>query len=315
MIRNLRLGYSVAVLLVFLILVPVLGEAKGAPVNVTVTQDRVTLGFQLDLSENLTSLPVANINLAHSNLSSVVGPINLAIEKLSPNARVQDLSLIARTFNVSGTSHLQENYTIVVAGANSNSGSSVAVDLSFLSMDVSDSITVGTVELNQVGLAYLLAPLLKEGQLANLGLLKVGWFIGGEKTLTPSIPEISTKGFSLLDFSWVPPISRWNEQQNLLGQSTTWNYNVAFPRFNLTYGPISPEQTLLTSFVAVYDPSLSLMISSDAFASGSTIQFDLPSPAEPIMPIAIVVSGLALLSTLLLDRRLTKPLMARRKKR
>ena len=290
-------------------------EAHGAPVTVVVRQDAVTLTIQLDLMENLTSLPMIGINVVNSNSTSVVGPINAGIRRLTPGASVQDLSLHARTLNSSGTWHLQENYTIVVTGATLNPGSTVIANLAFLSMNVSDPITVGNQELNRVGVGYLMDPLMKEAALSDAGLLKVGWFIDGSKTLTATIPEVTTRGFSLLDLSWVPQVSQWTQSRDILGQSTSWSYTPQLPRYNLTYGQLSPEQTLLKPFVAIYDPSFSMSVSSFAFGDGSTVQFDLFSPVEYAMSIIIVVAFIALVSAFILDRRFTKQSQPRRKKR
>jgi hypothetical protein len=306
---------GIAIMVLVIISISIVTEAQGAPVTVIVRQDAVTLTIQLDLMENLTSLPMININVLHSNSTSVVGPINAGIRKLTPGASIQDLSLRARTLNNSGTWHLQENYTVVVTGAILNPGSTTIANLAFLSMNVSDPITVGNQELNRVGDGYLMDPLMKEAALSEAGLLKVGWFIDGSKTLTATIPEVTTRSFSLLDLSWIPQVSLWTQSRDILGQSTSWSYTPELPRYNLTYGQLSPEQTLLKSYVAVYDPSFSMSISSIAFANGSTIQFDTFSPIEYTMPFIIASAFVVLVVAFILDRRYTKQALPRRKKR
>jgi hypothetical protein len=315
MTRTPFLQEGFAILVLLLISISIVTEAHGAPVTVTVRQDAIILTIQLDLMENLTSLPMININITHTNSTSVVGPINAGIRKLTPGASLQDLSLHVRTLNSSGTWHLQENYSLVVTGAIMNPGSTVIANLAFLSMNVTDPINVGNMELNRVGDGYLMDPLMKEAALSQAGLLKVGWYIDGSKTLTAVIPEATTRGFSLLDLSWIPQVSMWTQSRDILGRSTSWSYTPQFPRYNLTYGQESPEQTLLKSYVAVYDPSFSMSVSSFAFANGSTIQFDTFSPIEYAMPFIIALALIALLVAFILDRRFTKRSLPRRKNR
>jgi hypothetical protein len=305
---------GIAIMVLMLISISIMTEAQGAPVTVTVRQEAISLTFQLDLMENLTSLPMININIEPSNSSSVVGPIDAGIQKLAPGGSIQDLSLHVRTLNSSGTWHLQENYTLVVTGAILNPGSTIIANLAFLSMNVTDPINVGNIELNRVGDGYLMDPLMKEAALSDAGLLKVGWYIDGSKTLTATIPEATTRGFSLLDLSWIPQVSMWTQSRDILGQFTSWTYTPQLPRYNLTYGQESPEKTLLKSYVAIYNPSFSVSVSSFAFANGSTIQFDTFSPLEYTMPFIIAIAFIAVLVAFILDRRFTRQSLPRRKK-
>ena len=71
----------------------------------------------------------------------------------------------------------------------------------------------------------------------------------------------------------------------------------------------------MKSYVAVFDPSFSMSVSSFAFANGSTVQFDAFSPIEYAMPIIIAIAFITLIAAFVLDRRFTKQSLPRRKKR
>jgi hypothetical protein len=214
----------------------------------------------------------------------------------------------ARTINASRTWILSENYTLVITGVNTNSGSAIRSNTGFLTMNVADGISLGGLELNTVGQSYLLAPL--NSQPAN-----TAYFINGGATLNAAIPAQTTQTFSILDFSWVPAVSFWTRKDDLLGQSTTWTFDQGSPRFNLTYGPKSPEGPLIKAFTAVYYPAFQLTVPANAWASGSTVYFDLATPSELVMPTIILISIMVLGATFLLDRRLSVTQRFRAKKR
>jgi hypothetical protein len=198
-----------------------------------------------------------------------------------------------------------------------NAGSRISSDLSFLSMNVSDSISISNVELNTVGAYYLLVPLKTLPQTTS-----TGYFLDGETFRSTVIPGLNTEKFRFLDFTWVPSISTWTRQDDILKQSTRWDlspsttnlFQGGFP-FNLTVGLVKRENIYLPIYEAIFDPSLEVTISSNAWAIGTTVYFDLPSPLTTLM-MAITASVLSIaLVGLVIDRRLTRPMVVRKKKR
>jgi hypothetical protein len=293
-----------------IILLPttIIVPARGAPVYAIVAPSQVTLQMNLSISENITSLPLANIYPNSSASRQIIDHLQPAFQKLVPGATIATLNLQARTINASRTWILSENYTLVITGVNTNSGSAIRSNTGFLTMNVADGISLGGLELNNVGQSYLLAPL--NSQPAN-----TAYFINGGATLNAAIPAQTTQTFSILDFSWVPAVSFWTRKDDLLGQSTTWTFDQGSPRFNLTYGPKSPEGPLIKTFTAVYYPAFQLTVPANAWASGSTVYFDLATPSELVMPTIILISIMVLGTTFLLDRRLSVTQRFRAKKR
>jgi len=280
-----------------ILLVPVF-SARGAPIDVTVTSDQTTLHLNLLLNENLTSLPLANIYVDSSNSSMIEKPIAQAVQKLVPTATISSLILRARTLNSSGTWLLEENYTLVITGTNTNTGGNVRSEVGFLSMGILDSITEGGLELNTVGVNYLLPPLKAQGN-------RTVYYINDHQTLNSVIPAQTTISFRMLDFSWTPPIFAWTRQDDLLKQLTVWTFNIGGPRFNLTYGTPTPEGTLLKTFTAVYNPSFQLTVPANSWSDGTAVSFDVPTPAELLMPLIAALSLLGLITATILDRRVT----------
>lgn len=301
-------------LLIILTLLPssLIQLSKGQPVQITVGQNSITMNMNLLLQENLTSLPTINTILSQSNSSNVLQPIlqpiNNSINRLVPTARITGFQLHAQTFNMSGTWLMEENYSIIITGANTNSGSNIRSNLAFVAMNVSQALMVSGREINAVGSAYLLAPLNAQDPKIT------AYFIDGHQTLSAVIPAQTTSTFWLLDLTWVPPISSWPETQDLLKQNTVWTLDLGAPRYNLTLGRKSPEGPFLKIYTATYYPTFTVSVPANAWVDGNTVSFDLPTPSETIMPLIIGVSLVALIIALVWDRTLTRTIRVRKRK-
>jgi hypothetical protein len=305
-------------ILTVLLSLPIPNQVRGLTSKIIVGQNYVTMNIQLKLTENFTDLPQLNVNL--TNATALISPVQTALQRKVPSASIHLLQLQANTTLLNQSQHLwllQENYTIVIAGAIMTTGSRVSSDLAFLSMNESDSINISNVELNTVGAYYLLGPL------KNLpATTSTGFFFDGETFRSTVIPGLNTQKFRFLDLTWVPSISTWSRQDDILKQSTQWDlspsttnlFQGGFP-FNLTVGLTRRENTYLPIYEAIFDPSLRVIVSSNAWADGTTIYFDLPSPLTTLMA-TITASTLAVaLVGFVVDRRLTGPVGTRRKKR
>ncbi len=297
------------VLLLTILPSSLIGLSRGQPVDIAVSPSSAKISMNLVLAENLTDLPSFNVYLSQSNSSSILQPISNAIRKLVPTADIANLELHAHTSNSTGMWYLVENYSITLNGVITDAGSNIRSNISFLKMNVSQSLIVSNQELNSVGSTYLLAPLNAMDPKSTV------YFIDGHQTLSAVIPAQTTITFWLLDFSWVPPVSTWTETNDALKQTTTWSLDLPGPRYNLTLGRKSPEGPLLNALTAIYNPSFKVSVPANAYAVDNTISFDVPSPLEIIMPAIIAISLVALIIAFLSDRRLVSALRIRKKKR
>jgi hypothetical protein len=305
---------------------PLAAEVGGVSVGVVLDQNSVAVNLRLELRENLTNLSPAYalspayVVVGQSNASAVTGnvtlPLQASIQRLVPTARIDLLQLTARIANTSKQMWLiQENFTIMLSGVSTNSGGMISTDLGFLSMNVSDSMRLGHEEFNTLGVSYLLQ---------TLSALSPGtsYFVDGARFLNNVIPRLTTGKFRALDFSWVPPVSKWTEQADTLRQSTTWKLNPTNSNifaggapYNLTLGSAFREGILVPPiYVATLDPALEVTVPAIARAQGTVVQFDIPLVAEVAMPIIIGASLVAAVAGFFVDRRLTRPVRSRRKR-
>jgi len=270
--------------------------------------------MNFELIENLTtSLPPLNTTLDQS--SPLLTSMQRGFQSMVPDAQIEQLTLHARTAEINNRTGLwifQQNYTITVSGVTTNTGGRIIADLAFLSSKNNQSITVSGVELNNLGQSYLLQGLQRFPPDS-----KTRYFAEtGEYTL-PLIPEQFTSGFSLLDLSWISPVSNWPGGYQPFDPSTIWNLQPRTPPYNVTVGVgLTTEQTFLKEYVAYLDSSLEIIAPPRAQADGRTILFDIPTIAETIAPIIIVVSLLIAVATFFLERRISKQIrVARGRKR
>lgn len=316
----------IIVVMLALILVPatMIELANGEAVSVVIGQDSVAASMNLVLQENLTAFPVLDVHVDMTNSTTVVQsfiqPMNSEIQKLVPSARLSSFELRAKTSNFTGMWRLEENYSIIVTGANQNSGSSIISNLAFIAMNLRQSLQVGTTELNAIGPAFLL-PALQAKALAYSNLL---YCIDGSSPKNAVIPEQTTKEFWLLDFAWVSPVSTWTLNNDVLGKSTSWMLDPLSSRYNLTLGLPSPEtppnidlcstssSAFLGRFIAIYSPSLMITVPANSWAIGNTVYFDIPNPSEVIMPAIVITSLIIGIGTFFADRKLTGPPRGRR---
>lgn len=304
----------VSILVILILPCISMAEARGEAVKIAISPDVVTMKMNLVLQENLTALPKINVhvNLTNSTnaVQSYLQPIQNAVQRNTPNAEISNFDMTISTTNTTKTWFLEENYSLTIKGVNTDSGSRVASNLGFVSMNVSQSLQASGLEFNEVGPTILLPAL--QAKAASYSNLQ--YYIDGSNPRNAVIPEATTARFLLLDFTWISPVSTWDINDDVLGQTTTWSINPGNPHYNLTLGIPSPEGPLLAAYTATYNPSMSISIPSSAWADGNTVYFDTPTPAEVIMPIIAAISLIIALSTLIVDRRIVKPLRARKKR-
>ena len=297
-------------LLVIILIPSLLTRAHGAEISATVTSNSVTIQMNLELVENLTtSLPLLD------TVQTQPGPVQQAVQtgfqSMVPNARVDQLTLHARTAEINNRTNLwvlQENYTMKVSGVTTNTGGRIIANLAFLSSKNNQSIQVSGVELNNVGRTYMLEAL--KNFPPGTG---TRYFAEGSEYTLPVIPEQFSAIFSLLDLSWTSSVRNWAGGYQPFNSSTNWNLAPRLPRYNVTVGTglevgtqTEGQGIFVKRYVALFDTTMEIIAPPRSEISGTTITFDIPTAAETIMPIIIVVSLLATVTTFMLERKVSK---------
>src|SRR5260370_12408445 len=301
--KRLRIVF-VPILLAMLLVPSLLAPVRGAAITVTVNRDSVSIQMNIQLVENLTtSLPSLDTILDQSSPALV--SVQKSFQALTPAAHIELLSLHAKTAEIDNRTGLwvfQENYTITVSGVTNSTGGRIVADLAFLSSRNSQSITASGVELNNVGASYLV-----QGIQRFPPDSKTRYFAETGGYTLPLIPIQFTTSFSLLDLSWISPVSNWAWGYQPFNSSTIWNLQPRHPPYNVTVGVgLTTEGTYLREYVGLLTSSVEIIAPQSATANGTTIQFDIPTIAETIAPTIIVVSIVTFVAAFILERRVCK---------
>ena len=211
--------------------------SSSAKYSVDVTGQAVSVSIFLAISQNLTayentfSLPQLHSLLLGPNSTSAATEVQMVLQNETPGAQVNNLRLEVDSTPWSSSSSLQWfnlSLTMAVTGVSVYKSGTAQVDLSWKSFAVPSDISMGGVEVNNVGEKLL---------------LKVAEDLAGQKSANPNISflffvsdqEISPQQFpmfvgdlSTLNFSSLAvPISNWKETYDPLAQTNTWTLNPA----------------------------------------------------------------------------------------
>ena len=289
--------------------------------TVTVSPPNVMLNYHLEFQENFTTLSQAGVTLDASNSTGLEMTIQNAMQRLVPEVHVDPSTFrfeatIEQQSPGSNTWKIKENLTGTVIGAESNARGIMNYDLRFLAMNVSDSLQFGGTEFNNIGRAYLVQPLNSERPGTRFYLDQA--LARGGPYSNSVIPGNATFRFSLLDFSWLPKISNWDHSYRPFDSSSSWTlnpiaYSNALP-FNLTAGIPSPEGTLLTSFVAFMNPTLTVTAPPRSWSQASTVSVALESAVPGAMALILIAVVTLGVGTYVVERRVLRPVKKFRKK-
>src|SRR5437879_898848 len=186
-------------------------RAQGM-VSVAISPPSVLLDYHVDFQENFTSLSHSRVVIDTSNSSGLVKTVENAMQKLVPAAHLDPSTFkfeanIAQQSTNSNMWTITENLTGSVTGASSGLPGIMSYNLDFLSMNISDSLQFGGIELNNIGRAYIVQPL--DSQRKGTTFYLDQSLARGGPYSNSVIPGNATLRFNLLDFSWVPKISSW----------------------------------------------------------------------------------------------------------
>lgn len=302
----------------------VTGVNAQATIAVNSISPTVMLEYDFAFHENVTALSSASVVLDSSNSSQaqVVGMVQGAMQRIVPGVVVNPstFKMVASVKQQPGSSNMwimSEDWVLTVTGAASNKPGVSSLNLAFVAMNVSDSILLGGTEFNNIGSTYLVNPINSQPTSTTFYLDRS--LVRGGPYSNPVIPSLSTRGFNLLDFSWIPKISDWTHAYKPLDTSSSWTLKPGIDTsglpYNLTMGVKTPEGTLLASRVAFYKLDLILTAPARAVANGSTISFGVPSTTDFVMP--AIISGIVTLgvASFLAEKKLITPAARFKKKR
>jgi len=316
----------ITVLLVTLASVSSLAWASSsAEYSVNVTGQAVSVSINLAIFQNLTAyestfnLPQIHSVLAGTNSTSVAEGVQTALQAKSPGAHVNNLRLEVDSTAWSSSNSLQWfniSLTMTVSGVSVYKSGNAQVDLSWKSFAVPSDISLGGVEVNNIGEKILLKVAGDLAAQSNTNpKISFIFFVNGREISPPQFPMI-VGGLSTLNFSSLAaPISNWKETYDPLAQTSTWALSPARSwgmRFVLQSGQssgvekIDYELSTRTTGIIVAPTRLSV--------TGNTIVISVDSLPQTFMAAIILsISGVAVGATVYERRILKRPTRKRPK--
>jgi hypothetical protein len=214
------------------------GQVGGSPQRSGVTVDIGSgvsnVSLSVNIFQNLTSLdpsftlPQARSMLTESNSTPYASRIQSGLQTKNPTAIVKALRLEAVSTawsNTTSSQWLNISINFGVDGIAVNNNGVEQVDTSWRSFAVSSNMTIGSLESNNIGSAYLGEIARYVSGLANTKLLLFTFHINNQafsrQRFSTGIGMVSVLNFSSL----ATPLSSWAEAYNSTSNTVYWSSN------------------------------------------------------------------------------------------
>jgi hypothetical protein len=323
----LRSIFLVAALLIFLAAstVQVSGSSQQPGFSVSIGSGVSNVSLSVNIFQNLTSLdpsfalPHSRGVLTESNSTPFASVIQNALNAKNPAASVKALRLEAASTawsNITRTQWLNVSVNFGVDGIAVNNNGIEQVDTSWRSFVLSSNMTVGTLEVNNIGSVYMQEIAGYISGLANTKLVVFTFHINSQTVSRQRFPAaIGT--VSVLNFSSLAtPLSSWVEAYNSTNNTVYWTSS-RLPTFGVLVTETINEATpTKVAFELVY--SFNKAVITAPFRSsinGDKIIVVLGDAQATSMGIIIASASAIAIGTTFYERRLLGKTLNRKTKR
>ncbi|TMI48309.1 hypothetical protein E6H17_03895 [Candidatus Bathyarchaeota archaeon] len=321
--RVLRRVFSTLFLVIVFSTLPTVPLAHASPAppvfDATVLSDSVLVTLNLQVSQNLTglepsfSLPSYNGTLTGANSTSLASLVQTAIDGKVPQATVKDLSLRLASTSLTGSAQFQwfnVSLQFRLTGVQTSQGGLEQVNMAWKSFNVPQNVTVGSVEVNNIGAVYLYSV---ANQIAQLergagtgGLVTYGNIVNFFRVSTADLAS-RTARINLFNFTQLlSPVDTWQQTYDFSSNAETWSFDLnQILGLMITITPKEPQATPSTNGV-IYSIQAAVSAPARSWAQGDMINAVFNDNSENLM-LGIIVSGLLVAATgFTIDRRLSK---------
>jgi hypothetical protein len=210
--------------------------SNTSPTNtISISDGRISFNVGLALKQNFTtlqssfSIPSAQGVLVGANATDATLAVQTALDAKSPQARVNNLILSAAITNWSNTTNAQWlNLTMRfdVTGVDTARFGGDQIDLSWKSFVVVSALSLGGVEINNIGAKYIGLPAAQiASQSVSSTFVKVSYRVNGRTSAQGSFLSAAAT-FSALNFSLLsPPFSSWVHAYDFNFNTVSWSLN------------------------------------------------------------------------------------------
>jgi hypothetical protein len=201
-----------------------------------INRDYVAVSINYQLSQNLTELensfafPVLSGMLVGNNATGLATIVQQAIDRKVPGAGVSDLTLGLESTPWSNNTDIQwfnVSLQFRVRGVQTSQLGAEKIDMSWKSFAVSQNMTIGSAEVNNIGATYLFNPMTKIAT-AEYGSSSFITFknVVNDRIVSPKTMAGAAAAISLFNFSRIlPGIDTWQQSYDFSSGSIVWSFN------------------------------------------------------------------------------------------
>jgi len=294
--------------------------------SVSISNGVTFVSVLLQASQNLTSqdrlfsLPQFTGQLVGQNATTISSIVQDSVRALNPRASVSNLRLALSSSPPTNGTVLQwfnVSLQFQVGGIQTPENGDERTDLSWKSFVIASNVTIGGVEVNTVGSAYMraAATFLQTLETPSLGTFAFRNLINNRVVTPIGLPSAILK-IQLLNFTrFLPPVDTWQQSYDFASRSTIWSL-IADPNLGLVVQQTSsePHVTEKSSSGFFYVLKATISAPSRSLARGDTILAFFQDTIETLMG-TVIVAILALGAvTYLYERRTLKNRSSRKPK-
>lgn len=293
-----------------------------------VLPDYVQVSTNINVLQNLTglvstfSLPTYNGTIAGSNSSNVASAVQSAIDEKIPRAKVSNLDLRLSSTNVSITTGLQwfnASLGFRLSGIGTLESGLEHLNMSWKSFSIAENVTLGSVEVNNIGQLYLTEPAKQLAQVesssASSSLVTYQNIVNYFR-VTPANLVSATAKVSLFNFTQLfPPLAAWDESYDSSSNRATWSLS-PIQTFGIIVTTTSKEpQATPTTNGVMFTIHASISAPARSWVQGDSLVVSFSDFPETIM-VVVMITGLVIFgAAFVLERRIIKRTFKRKPKR
>jgi hypothetical protein len=321
-------------ILIFIVLVSLASavhpSAASQPVpqfQATVHSNYVDVSMNIRVFQNLTdiesgfSLPASNGTLTGNDSTSLASAIQASIQNKTLGAQVSGLNLQLASTSLRGGLSQWFNVSLQfrVSGVQTSKAGLQYVNMDWKSFNVPQNVTVGGVEVNNIGTAYLASVATTISNLerssTRTSIITYSNIVNYFRVTTGNLVS-ATERINLLNFTQLlPAVETWQETYDPSTNSQTWTFYInQILGLMIQTTSTEPHATPTTDGV-IYSIQAIVSAPARSYARGDTIVAVFNDTTETIM-LAVIVVGLAvLISSLFIERRISRRVIRRKTKK
>jgi len=287
----------------------------------------VDVSMNIRVFQNLTdiessfSLPSYNGTLTGSNSTSLASAVQTSIQNKTLGAQVNGLRLQFASTGLRGGLSQWFNVSLQfrLSGVQTSKSGLQYVNMDWKSFNVPQNVTLGGVEVNNIGTAYLASVAAKIADLerssTSTKLVTYSNIVNYFRVTTGNLVS-ATERVNLLNFTQLlPAVDTWQKGYDVSTNSQTWTFYINRILGLMIQTTSTEPQATPAADGVVYTIQAVVSAPARSYSQGDTIVAVFNDSSEAIM-LAVMTAGLAgLILSIVMERRVSRRIVRRKGKK